>query len=58
MKKKAHEKVRPYLMILPAMLGILVFTIYPVIKLIQLSFMNVNMLDDSKTKFVGLENYQ
>ena len=34
------------------------FTIYPVIKLIQLSFMNVNMLDDSKTKFVGLENYQ
>ena len=58
MTKKAHEKVRPYLMILPAMLGILVFTIYPVIKLIQLSFMNVNMLDDSKTKFVGLENYQ
>ena len=55
MKKKAYEKARPYLMIAPAMVGILLFTIYPVISLVRLSFMNVNMLDDSKTRFVGFE---
>ena len=58
MKKKAYEKARPYLMIAPAMVGILLFTIYPVISLVRLSFMNVNMLDDSKTRFVGFENYE
>lgn len=58
MKKKAYEKARPYLMIAPAMAGILLFTIYPVISLVRLSFMNVNMLDDSKTRFVGFENYE
>ncbi|HIU31906.1 MAG TPA: sugar ABC transporter permease [Candidatus Caccousia avistercoris] len=45
-------------MIAPAMVGILLFTIYPVISLVRLSFMNVNMLDDSKTRFVGFENYE
>ncbi len=58
MKKKAYEKARPYLMIAPAMVGILLFTIYPVISPVRLSFMNVNMLDDSKTRFVGFENYE
>ena len=58
MKEKAYEKARPYLMIAPAMVGILLFTIYPVISLVRLSFMNVNMLDDSKTRFVGFENYE
>lgn len=51
------RKVRPYVMIAPAMLGILVFTIYPIIKLIQLSLQNTNMLNPSESKFVGLDNY-
>lgn len=51
------RKVRPYVMIAPAMIGILVFTIYPIIKLIQLSLQNTNMLNPSESKFVGLDNY-
>ena len=32
-------------MIAPALAGILLFTVYPVIKLVQLSLMNTNMLN-------------
>lgn len=42
----------------PALAGILLFTIYPVIKLIQLSLMNTNMLNPSQSKFIGLDNYR
>nr|WP_308627549.1 sugar ABC transporter permease [uncultured Eisenbergiella sp.] len=51
-------KLRPYLMIGPAMTGIFLFTIYPIIRLVSLSFMNTNMLDPSKSRFVGLDNYR
>ncbi|MEF2879230.1 MAG: sugar ABC transporter permease [Blautia sp.] len=56
-KRSVAKKVRPYVMIAPAMLGILVFTIYPIIKLIELSLKDTNMLNPSNTKFVGLDNY-
>ena len=55
---KLRLKARPYLMIAPAMAGIALFTIYPIIRLIYLSFMNINMLDKAQSAFVGLENYQ
>lgn len=57
MKKGIFDRIRPYLLVSPAMIGILVFTLYPLAKLIQLSFWNTNMLDPSKTKFVGFDNY-
>lgn len=57
-KRKFSRKARPYVMIAPAMIGILVFTIYPIIKLIQLSLHNTNMLNPSQSKFVGLDNYE
>jgi sn-glycerol 3-phosphate transport system permease protein len=54
---KIKELIKPYFMIAPAMIGIGFFTVYPVIKLILLSFYETNMLNPAKTRFVGLENY-
>lgn len=51
-KRSVAKKVRPYVMIAPAMLGILVFTIYPIIKLIELSLKDTNMLNPSNTKLL------
>ena len=47
----------PYLLVAPAVIGILLFCIYPIFSLVKLSFYDVNMLNASKTKFVGLTNY-
>jgi sn-glycerol 3-phosphate transport system permease protein len=55
--KKIRELIKPYIMIAPAMTGIGLFTVYPVIKLILLSFYETNMLNPAKTRFVGFENY-
>ncbi|SDE56426.1 sn-glycerol 3-phosphate transport system permease protein [Paenibacillus sp. UNCCL117] len=58
-KKKIWEKaVRPYVMIAPAMAGILLFVIYPVFYLIKLSFYKYNLLNKDKSKFVGLDNFK
>lgn len=51
------EKIKPYLMVAPAMFGIAVFTIYPVIRLISWSFYKVNLLNSAKNVFVGLDNF-
>ena len=56
--RKRIAKIRPYIMIAPALAGILLFTVYPVIKLVQLSLMNTNMLNPSKSKFIGLDNFK
>ena len=57
MSGKIVTKAKPYIMVAPAMAGIAVFTIYPIYKLISLSFYNTNLLNPSRTRFVGLENY-
>lgn len=57
-KKTAWETVRPYLMIAPAMLGIVTFVIYPIAYLIYLSFYKYNLMNKSKSKFIGLENFE
>ena len=57
MKIGLKDKLKPYLLLLPAFIGIALFTIYPVIKLIQWSFLKVNQLNTAKTAFVGLKNY-
>lgn len=49
--------LRPYLMVLPAMIGLAFFTLYPLAEVIRLSFYNVNMLNPAKTAFVGIKNY-
>ena len=58
MKTRLIDKLKPYLLLLPAFIGIAVFTIYPAIKVIYWSLFKVNQLNQSKTKFVGLKNYQ
>lgn len=58
-KNRNRKKyIIPYVLIAPAMIGILVFVIYPVIKLVILSFYDTNMLNPEKTKYVGLLNFQ
>jgi sn-glycerol 3-phosphate transport system permease protein len=44
-------------MITPAMTGIILFVIYPMLYLIYLSFYKYNLLNKAKSKFVGLDNY-
>ena len=57
-KKKIWETVRPYFMIAPAMIGIILFVIYPVLYLVKLSFYKYNLLNKDKSKFVGLDNFK
>lgn len=51
------EKLKPYLLLLPAFIGIGAFTIYPVIRLVIWSFYKVNQLNPAKTRFVGFDNF-
>lgn len=49
------NKLRPYLMIAPCMLFLMVFTVYPVLNMIYLSFFDYNLL--SPKRFTGFDNY-
>ena len=44
-------------MVTPALLEIVAFTIYPLIDLIRLSFSKINMMDDTQSTFIGMDNY-
>lgn len=55
--KGALSKVCPYILILPAMAGIVLFVLYPMVKLIIQSFYKVNPMNEAKSKFIGMENY-
>lgn len=57
-KKRLWEAVRPYAMVLPAMTGIALFVLFPVVYLIYLSFYKYNLMNKSKSKFVGLDNFK
>lgn len=54
MHKKS--KIYPYLLVAPAMIGLFLFTIYPMLYLVYLSFTNWNLIDSNK-KFIGFDNY-
>lgn len=58
MNTRFIEKIKPYLLLLPAFIGIGAFTIYPVIKAMIWSLYKVNQLNPSKTRFVGLDNFR
>lgn len=57
LKRKLKEWGISYLMILPAIVFLLIFTIYPVINIVRLSFYRGNALKPMK-EFVGLDNYR
>ena len=57
MKKRKIDTLKPYLLLLPAFVGIGMFTIYPALKVIYWSFFKVNQLNPGKTRFVGIDNF-
>lgn len=52
------ERLRPYVLIAPAMAGIGLFVIYPVLYLVYLSFYKYNLMNKAKSKFIGWDNFQ
>ncbi|MCR8630996.1 carbohydrate ABC transporter permease [Paenibacillus radicis (ex Xue et al. 2023)] len=56
-KKTIWESARPYIMIAPAMAGICMFVMYPILYLIYLSFFKYNLMNKAKSKFIGLDNF-
>lgn len=56
-KRRIWEGIRPYVLIAPAMAGILLFVMYPVGYLIYLSLFKYNLMNKDKSKFVGLDNF-
>lgn len=53
---KVWEKVRPYVFIAPAMLFLMIFTVYPLVNMVQLSFTN-SLLPKADFKYVGFYQY-
>lgn len=56
-KYKLAQKLTPYILIAPAMIGILLFTVYPMIKVVYLSLFKTNLIHPEKTVYVGLANF-
>ena len=56
-KQKIKETLGSWVMVLPAMIFLLVFTIYPMCNLIQISMYKGNAANAYK-KYLGLENYR
>lgn len=48
--------IKPYLMVAPATVFLVLFTLYPMLNLVYLSFFDYNLMNPVK-KFVGLKNY-
>lgn len=55
--KRLLKKAEPYLYLIPCFLGFLIFTFYPFIKTIFLSFNSTNASGDI-AGFVGMDNYK
>ena len=56
-KVKDGKKWIPYLLVAPAMAGIALFVIYPMVNLVYMSFFKVNQMNPDKNKFVLFDNY-
>ncbi|MEG0541641.1 MAG: sugar ABC transporter permease [Angelakisella sp.] len=56
-RSQLGEKLTPYMLIAPAMIGILLFVVYPTFRLVYMSFFKINQLNPSKNRFVGLDNF-
>jgi sn-glycerol 3-phosphate transport system permease protein len=52
------ERLRPYLLVTPAMIGICLFIMYPVVYLVYLSFYKYNLLNKAKSKYIGFDNFK
>jgi ABC-type sugar transport system permease subunit len=56
MKARTKDKMFPYLMLLPSIIGLLVLVIYPMVRGLFLSFYEYTLLYPSYP-FIGLQNY-
>lgn len=56
-RKSWSETIRPYLMVAPAMAGIFLFVLYPIVYLVYLSFYDYNLMNKAKSKFIGFDNF-
>ena len=54
---KWDEVITAYLFILPAGLGLLIFALLPIIKALQISFLDYSIFQPENSQFVGLSNY-
>lgn len=54
---RTKDHLQDFLCTLPALILIVVFTYYPIIRLVQISFTDWNLLND-KYNFVGLKNWK
>jgi len=54
---KVNKHIFPYALILPAILYILIFQLYPLVENINFSFTNLNLLDINNFRYIGFENY-
>ncbi|MCI3924704.1 sugar ABC transporter permease [Paenibacillus sp. TRM 82003] len=52
------EGIRPYLLVAPAMTGILLFVMYPAGYLVYLSLFKYNLMNRTKSTFIGLDNFR
>lgn len=55
--KKAIKTLKPYLFVAPALIVFIVFSMYPILNTIFLSFYEWDMISPTK-EFVGIKNYQ
>lgn len=55
---RLDRRLIPYLMLLPAFLFLISFKFYPILNTIWLSMQHYSLLDQTKSGFAGLENYQ
>lgn len=56
-RSRIWEAIRPYALVLPAMIGVILFVVYPVGYLIKLSFYKYNLMNKDKSQFIGTDNY-
>src|SRR5688572_3468022 len=54
-RQRTREAIEGYLFVLPAMIGFVVFTLFPMVASLGLSFTEYNLL--SSPRWIGLNNY-
>ena len=54
--QRTLSKLVDFLFVVPALMMLGVFTYYPIVKLVQISFTDWNLLNDT-WKYVGLKNW-
>ncbi len=58
MRKDLWSRIRPYVMVAPAMAGIALFVLYPIGYLIYISLHKYNLMNRAKSTFIGFDHYQ